>query len=216
MRWRRAVGHTTAGGVARPRPGSLLHPVGRGRVRAQMRCAQLRWLPNTTQRLGGPNTSRALEPGRSGTRTATLRLCKGASRRSFRSLVISSASMCNETTCNEKRCTNGRCCLPSPLGLAARSAQPGDRAWYGPLWAEIVDLSKHEQVLSLTWCSPYPFIPLSLDYYAECLKSLHEFLLSPGRLQCWQKVLHHPNFALGPACGKNEVATGRVNVSNRK
>ena len=35
-----------------------------------------------------------------------------------------------------------------------------------------------------------PF-PLSFDYYAECLKSLHEFLLSPGRLQCWQKVLHH-------------------------
>ena len=72
--------------------------------------------------------------------------------------------------CNEERCINGRCCLPSPLGLAARSAQPGDRAWCGSVWTEIVDLSKHEQVLSLTWRSP-----LSFNYYAVCLKSIHEF-----------------------------------------
>jgi len=38
---------------------------------------------------------------------------------------------------------------------------------------------------------------VSFDYYAECLKSLHEFLLSPGRLSVVAKVLHHPNFALG-------------------
>src|SRR5215469_5744720 len=48
----------------------------------------------------------------------------------------------------------------------------------------------------------------SFDYYAECLKSLHEFLLSPGRLR--QKVLHHPNFALGPTRGKSDVVTARI------
>src|SRR5262249_55753753 len=47
----------------------------------------------------------------------------------------------------------------------------------------------------------------SFDYYAECRKSLDEFLLSLGRLQ---KVLHHPNFALGPARGKSDVVTARI------